>query len=565
MSWTKHFSPINSTTHIEKWIERQNKGNNSKVKYTKTNSWLPEVYEGSTDRLERYAQYDDMDTDPIVNACLDTIADFCTQKDPNTNLNFDIQFNGELSQSESNVLNAMLRKWHNLNQFDKRLWRIVRCTFKFGDQIFIRDPETFKLMWCDASDIEKIVVDLSNGKKIEEYFLRNIDLNLESLVATNQKNKSRQNRAAGIPPAVPHGATGTSNAALMGAIPANGVSSAHILHLSLTEGIDGDWPFGRSILEAVYKPFKQKTLLEDAILIYRVHRAPERRVFYIDTGEMPPNRAMSYVERVKNEIQQRRIPSNNGGQKTMDTTYNPMSMTEDYFFAQGTNSRGSRVETLPGGESTGNIEDLRFFNDQLMFGLRVPRSYLPNQGNDTSSVFSDGKTMTALIEEKRFSVYCERLQSMLNSSFDREFKLFLKHHDNDIDSTLYNIKLATPINFTKYRQAELDASLLQVFGQVQDIPFISKRFAMKRYLGMSEDEILDNERMWKEENSNTLPSAENNSKSSGLGLDSVGINPTTDIGSDFEEPADGDEISGFGADGSSPSPISGDNTPEGQL
>ena len=96
----------------------------------------------------------------------------------------------------------------------------------------------------------------------------------------------------------------------------------------------------------MFKVYKQKELLEDAILIYRVQRAPERRVFYIDVGNMQTHKARAHLERIKNEIHQRRIPSKTGGgQNITDSAYNPLSIMEDYF-AQTAEGRGSKVETL---------------------------------------------------------------------------------------------------------------------------------------------------------------------------------------------------------------------------
>ena len=86
------------------------------------------------------------------------------------------------------------------------------------------------------------------------------------------------------------------------------VDSKHVVHVALTDGLNVNWPFGNSILESIFKVYKQKELLEDSIIIYRVQRAPERRVFYIDVGNMPAHKAMSFVERVKNEVHQTRIP-----------------------------------------------------------------------------------------------------------------------------------------------------------------------------------------------------------------------------------------------------------------
>jgi len=105
------------------------------------------------------------------------------------------------------------------------------------------------------------------------------------------------------------------------------VDAEHIVQITLSDGMSASWPFGLSILETIYKVYKQKELLEDAILIYRIHRAPERRVFFIDVGTMPPNKAAQYLERIKYEVQQKRIPSRTGGGGNVtDSTYNPLCL-----------------------------------------------------------------------------------------------------------------------------------------------------------------------------------------------------------------------------------------------
>jgi hypothetical protein len=113
------------------------------------------------------------------------------------------------------------------------------------------------------------------------------------------------------------------------------IDAEHVVHLSLSIGNDINWPFGTSVLEPIFKTYKQKEMLEDSILIYRVQRAPERRVFYIDVGTMPPERSKRYIEHIKNDIHQRRIPNRTGGgNNILDAAYNPLSINDDYFFAQ---------------------------------------------------------------------------------------------------------------------------------------------------------------------------------------------------------------------------------------
>ena len=232
-----------------------------------------------------------------------------------------------------------------------------------------------------------------------------------------------------------------------------------------------------------------------------MQRAPERRVFYVDVGNMPSHLAMQFVERVKTEIHQRRIPSKTGGgQNVVDSSYNPLSINEDYFFPQTAEGRGSKVETLPGGTNLGEIDDLRYFTNKLIRGLRIPSSYLPTGADDASSTYNDGRVGTAYIQELRFNNYCERLQSLIAEIFNNEFKLYLVEKGVNIDVSMFDLKLQPPQNFASYRQAELDSNRISTFTQMQQVPFISNRFALARFLGLSKEEIAENERLWQEEN-----------------------------------------------------------------
>jgi hypothetical protein len=220
---------------------------------------------------------------------------------------------------------------------------------------------------------------------------------------------------------------------------------------------------------------------------------------------MPAHMAMSFVERVKNEIQQRRIPSaTGGGANVIDASYNPLSASEDYFFPQTAEGRGSKVDTLPGGTNLGEITDLRYFTNKLFRALRIPSAYLPTAIDEQANTVSDGKVGTAYIQELRFNKYCERLQSMIAETFDLEFKLWLTDQGVNIDNSLFELKFNPPQNFAAYRQSELDTARAATFATLQQIPHLSKRFALKRYLGLTQEEITENERLWQEENSGKL-------------------------------------------------------------
>jgi hypothetical protein len=318
--------------------------------------------------------------------------------------------------------------------------------------------------------------------------------------------------------------------------------------------LDNNFPFGNSLLENIFKVYKQKELLEDAILIYRIQRAPERRVFHIDVGNMPSHLAMAFVERVKNEIHQRRIPSQSGGgQNVIDSAYNPLSINEDYFFPTTAEGRGSKVETLPGGTNLGEIDDLKYFTNKLFRGLRIPSSYLPTGADDSQASFNDGRVGTAYIQELRFNKYCERLQALITAAFDEEFKMYMYHRGMNIDANLFELKFNPPMNFASSRQAAIDTERINTFNTIQAVPFMSKRFALKRFLGLSEDEIAENERMWAEENGKGQPThTDAAGELRSAGLSAAGIEGDLGMAGDLSAPDDIANASEPGAEGTVP-------------
>jgi hypothetical protein len=557
MSWKKYFR----TANVAGSVSPINGSQSAQFGYKNYQSNLPEVYVGHPNRIERYNQYEQMDMDSEVNAALDILAEFSTQQSQENGTAFKFFWKEKPTDNEVNIIREQLTQWVSVNELNKRIFKIFRNTIKYGDQCFIRDPETFKLMWLEMSKVVKVIVNEAEGKKPEQYVVKDLAPNFQNLTATqvNTSDVSVNHPQVGGPsgayvqPKNPYsGGTRFSHAQNEQTI-----NAEHIVHLSLTEGLDFSWPFGNSVLENVFKVFKQKELLEDAIIIYRVQRAPERRVFKIDVGNMPSHMAMAFVERIKNEVHQRRIPTQTGGgQNMMDATYNPLSTNEDFFFPVTADGRGSSVEPLPGGQNLGEITDLHFFTNKLFRGLRIPSSYLPtglDDGTSNSNGFSDGRVGTALIQEWRFNQYCMRLQRMIIEKLDQEFKLFLRWRGINIDSNLFELQLNEPQNFASYRQAEVDGARIGSFTQLEAFPYLSKRFLLTRYLGLTEEEMADNERMWNEEQGDTekAPAGE-------AGLRSVGISPGG-LDSDLQAAEmpdlggeEGAEAPGVGAPGGAP-------------
>jgi len=522
MTWKKYFKTPNKALLSPLGNDYQQSAT-AQLAYRNYQSNLPELYTGHPNRIERYNQYEQMDMDSEVNAALDILAEFSSQPDDITSSPFKIRYKDKPTDTEIEIVKEQLQQWISLNEFDKRVFKIVRNVIKYGDQVFVRDPENFKLYWVEMSKVTKIIVNEAEGKEPEQYVIKDIQPNLKNLTVTvvaasdsyiNHPQVGGPSGAYVQPNAPFTGGSRFSNAQNELAVDAK-----NIVHLSLTEGLDIFWPFGNSVLENIFKVFKQKELLEDAIIIYRVQRAPERRIFKIDVGNMPNHLAMAFVERIKNEIHQRRIPTQTGGGvNMMDATYNPLSTNEDYFFPQTADGRGSSVETLAGGQNLGEITDLRFFTNKLFRGLRIPSSYLPTGLDDGTQAVNDGRVGTALIQEWRFNRYCIRLQNMIVSNLDKEFKIYMRWRGINIDSQLFDLQFNEPQNFATHRQVETDAARIQAFGQLEQIPYLSKRFLMKRYLGLTEEEMTENEEMWTEEQGESTQQSE-------VGMRSVGVTP----------------------------------------
>ena len=563
MAWKKYFKTASKQGLLSPISGHKVGDSPTPVGYRNYQSSLADVYIGHPNRVERYSQYEQMDMDSEVTAALDILAEFSTQPNKETGTPFDINFKEKPTDNEIKILKEQLQQWCTMNELNKRIFKIVRNVMKYGDQVFLRDPENFKLYWSEMSKVTKVIVNEAQGKKPEQYVLKDLNINLENLTVTAvttsdvYMNHPQTGGPSGsyIQPNMPSGGSGGR---FQNAQNESVIDAEHVVHISLSEGLDVTWPFGTSVLESVFKVFKQKELIEDALIIYRVQRAPERRVFYIDVGGMPSHMAMAFVERVKNEIHQRRIPTQTGGGASMmDATYNPLSTNEDYFFPQTAEGRGSKVEVLPGGQNLGEITDLRFFTNKLFRGLRIPSSYLPNTLEDGTQSWNDGKMGTALIQEWRFNQYCKRLQNLIIEKIDQEFKTFMKWRGFTIDNSIFELKFSEPQNFSNNLQADMDAQKIGTFTQLEAYPYFSKRFLMQRYLGMTEEEMLDNDTLWKEENGDNKPElgAEESTGLRGVGISPGGIESDLgalgdmDMGDGTEPPPGGEMPAGMGGPG----------------
>jgi hypothetical protein len=430
-------------------------------------SWLANLLKSATSRLQRYKQYDAMDHGDIARA-LDITAEEITNFDRKTGLPFIIEYQTEQSEDiEDNVivtLRAALRAWSNLHDFRNRLFAITRCLIKYGDCFFRKRSDTKAWEYIDPTRVIGIEIDPNTNRPI----------------AFHIKETSFKQRLTPT----------TTDVA------AERVPAAAIVHFTLSNDMGDSAPFGKSVLQDAVRDYRRLSMLEDAAIIYRIVRAPERRVFYIDVGNMPAQRVKAYMASIINDIRQKKIPNTTTG-TSVDSQYNPETIQEDYFFPVTAAGRGSRVETLATG-TTWEMPELEYFMNKVFRALRVPTSYMKGQ-DAQGAQYNDGKVGIAYIEELRFANYIMRLQAAVEKVVDEQFKLYLQVIGIDVDIDLFRLELPEPQNFALYRQAALDAELINAFKAIEDTKYISKRFMLKRYLGLTDDELQMNEVMLKQE------------------------------------------------------------------
>ena len=469
--------------------------------YNKYKNYLPMIYQGPTNRTERYAIYDGMQQDPTINWSLDIISDFITQSEDD--LPFHIQYNDneDLPESQTTILEQALKNWCDENEWKKRIYNTVRDVLVYGDAVFIRDPETFELQKVNIYDVLGVVAD--ELRNPTHYIIRNVDLNVPLKVATSSKddvttqnmlNTINTNFSAG---SYLQGSRNLSND------PTNDqttlpVEAKHIMHISLNVDNMFLFPFGLSTLEKVYKVYIQKMLLQDCVLLYRIKNATEKLVFNIPVGNIPKYKRKQYMEKIRNEMYQRRMPSkdSDGVFNTIDVAYNSIPLCEDFYLPVDGDGIQPKIEKLAAGQNLGEIKDLTLWENDLIRGMEVPQSWVPYGVSDDSAGRNVPTSLAnTYVQELRFYNYCKRLQNIMIKPLDEEFKYYLQSKGILTSDTSFQLALNDPTSIVDLTKAEIEANNLQTFQTAVGIPYISKQFALKKYLKLTEDEFNENERL----------------------------------------------------------------------
>ena len=241
-------------------------------------------------------------------------------------------------------------------------------------------------------------------------------------------------------------------------------------------------PYGRSVLDPARKLWKQLQLAEDAMLVYRIIRAPERRVHYIEVGNLESSDVHQYIEKIKRELKKSPIVDQKSGQ--MNLKYNPLTMEEDYFLPiRG--DKSSRIETLPGASNLGEIQDVEYLQNKLFAALKVPKPYL-----NYSESMPGGSALSQA--DLRFSRTINRIQENIIIELRRiaNIHLFLLGFEDDMDN--FSLKLTNPSTQQELLKLETMKSRMEVFEKMyttESTSPVSYTWAMEYIMGFSKAEI----------------------------------------------------------------------------
>ncbi len=245
-------------------------------------------------------------------------------------------------------------------------------------------------------------------------------------------------------------------------------------------GNDAFLPYGSSVLESARRIWRQLILIEDAMLVYRVIRAPERRVFYIDVGNVPPEDVTNYIEQATSTLKKAPVIDKTTGR--VDLRYNPLSVDEDYFIPVRGGDSGTRIDSLAGGQNAAAIEDVEYIQKKLFAALKIPKAYL---GYDEDI----GAKATLAQEDIRFSRTIQRIQKTVIAELNKLAMIHLYVHGFEGEDLLdFELKLSNPSSVAQLQKLELISSRFDIAGKVPE-GMLDRRWVQKNVLGLTDKQI----------------------------------------------------------------------------
>ena len=252
-----------------------------------------------------------------------------------------------------------------------------------------------------------------------------------------------------------------------------------IAHFRLL-GNDAFLPYGSSVLDAARRIWRQLILLEDAMMVYRIVRAPERRIFYIDVGNVPPEERQNYLEQAQTSLKKNSVVDKSTGK--VDLRYNSLAQDEDYFIPVVGGESGTKIDTLAGGVNAAAIEDVEYFEKKLFSALKVPKAYL---GYDENI----GSKATLSQEDIKFANIIHKIQKMIISELNKIAMVHLYCNGFDGDELLdFQLQLNNPSSIAQLQKLELIKTKFEIAGSAPE-GAVDREYIRKKILGLTDDEI----------------------------------------------------------------------------
>ena len=426
---------------LDKYAQKFNSASGKQFKRTDYNpfSGLYGSAQNNQNRLERYVDFDQMEYTPEIASAIDIYADEMTTHSSLQPL-MTIDCNNEEIKG---ILHALYFTVMNL---EYNIFGWCRTMVKYGDFF----------LYLDIDEVLgiKSVIGLP-GQELER---------LEGEDKTNPNYCQFQWNSAGLT-----------------------FENWQIGHFRIL-GNDKYAPYGTSVLEPARRIWRQLTLLEDAMMAYRIVRSPERRVFYIDVGNIPPQDIEQYMQKVMTSMKRNQVVDPNSGR--VDLRYNPMSVDEDYFIPTRAGS-SSRVESLPGGTYTGDIEDVKYLRDKLFSALKIPGSYISN----TNAEAGGSEDSTTLAQKDiRFARTVQRLQRSIVTELEKigVVHLYTLGYRGE-DLVNFKLSLNSPSKIAELQELEHWKSKFDVASTATE-GFFSRQWIATHLFNMTEEEFVKNQR-----------------------------------------------------------------------
>jgi hypothetical protein len=245
-------------------------------------------------------------------------------------------------------------------------------------------------------------------------------------------------------------------------------------------GNDAFLPYGSSVLESARRIWRQLILMEDAMLVYRIVRAPERRIFYIDVGNVPPEEVANFMEQAQTSLKRNKVADRANGK--MDLRYNPLAVDEDYFIPVRGGETGTKIDSLAGGSNAAAIEDVQYIQKKLFAALKIPKAYL---GYDEDI----GAKATLAQEDIRFSRTITRIQKVVISELNKMAMIHLYSHGYEGEDLLdFTLKLSNPSTIAQQQKLELISSRFDIAGKAPE-GVVDRRWVRKNIMNLTDEEI----------------------------------------------------------------------------